>query len=68
MSEAKKGIILSEDTKLKMSISQGTSIYVYCSDKSTLLYIFTSQDPKDLERLSQATFPGSKGPRKAGEF
>jgi len=48
MCEAKKGqnnpmfgTTHNEDTKLKISIARGITIYVYCSDKSTLLYTFT---------------------------
>jgi group I intron endonuclease len=31
-----------ESAKLAISIAKGTTIYVYCSDKSTLLYTFIS--------------------------
>ena len=38
----KYGILHSEETKLKMSIAKGTTIYLYSSDKSILVKTFTS--------------------------
>jgi group I intron endonuclease len=42
MSLAKKGIAKSEETRAKMSVANGTAIYVYSKDKSTLVNSFSS--------------------------
>src|SRR5690606_36681902 len=42
MSLAKKGIAKSEETRAKMSVAQGTAIYVYSSDGTTFINSFPS--------------------------